>query len=241
MMKWTRVTIAGAIALGLALGIAIGPAFYATTTSAQTARLEQTRTGPGSAPFWNTFLDQLAAALNIQRTTLDSAIVTAGNNTIDSAVQQGNLTQAQGDALKARIQAGDLGALWGGGRGRGPGMPVLADVHQAMLDAVAQKLGITTDELFTQLRSGKTLAQIATEKGTTEQAVTSAALAAAKTRLDQAVTDGTLTQAQADAVYAQFEQKGLQLFTRRGPRFGNRGRGMMPAIPAPTATPSSTT
>jgi hypothetical protein len=62
-----------------------------------------------------------------------------------------------------------------------------------MIEAAAQKLGITTTELLTQLRSGQTLTQIAQAKGTTEQAIIDAALAAAKTCLSQAVTNGDLT------------------------------------------------
>src|SRR4029079_3489218 len=117
---------------------------------------------PGGT-LWNLFLDNLATTLKIQRSALDSAIVSAGSSTADAAVQQGTLTQAQADALKARIQAGDLGALLGG-RG-GPGGPggihVLDSVRQAMRDAPAKTLTITTTELQTQLRSGQTLAQLA--------------------------------------------------------------------------------
>lgn len=233
-MNLSRLLTIGAIALGLALGVVIGPLFSATTASAQSSQT----TYPG-APLWNDFLDQLAAALNIQRATLDSAIQTAGNKTIDNAVQQGTLTQAQGDALKARLQAGDIGVLWGRGRGKGPGMQALANVRQAMLDAAAQKLGMTATELITQLRSGQTLAQIAQSKGVAEQDVINAALAAAKTQLDQAVANGTLTQAQADAIYTNLQQKGALLFTPRGRGFHGRGWWVAPVTPTPS--PSSTT
>ncbi|MCS6841743.1 MAG: hypothetical protein NZ699_07570 [Roseiflexus sp.] len=234
-MKLARFLTIGAIALGLVLGIAIGPLFSATTASAQSS--SQT-TYPG-ASLWNDFLDQLAAALNIQRATLDSAIQTAGARAIDNAVQQGTLTQAQGNALKARLQAGDIGVLWGRGRGKGPGMQALANVRQAMLDAAAQKLGMTATDLISQLRSGQTLAQIAQSKGVAEQDVINAALAAAKTQLDQAVANGSLTQTQADAIYANLQQKGSLLFTPRGRGF--HGRGWWSAPVTPTPSPSSTT
>lgn len=231
-MNISRLLTIGAIALGLVLGIAIGPLASATVASAQSLPTAQA-VFPGVS-LWNDFLDQLAAALNIQRTTLDSAIQTAGNKTIDNAVQQGTLTQAQGDALKARLQAGDIGVLWGRGRGRGPGMQALANVHRAMLDAAAQKLGLTTTDLIAQLRSGQTLTQIAQSKGIAEQDVINAALSAAKTQLDQEVANGTLTQVQANAIYTSLQQKGAMLFTPRG-----RGWGGMPMMPMPL--PSSTT
>jgi ribosomal protein S20 len=253
-MQRRSLMITAALVAGLGLGAAFGPQLRGVSVSAQTQTPTQTPApvqpqapaqGQSAAPsngLWTQFLDNLAAALNIQRSQLDSAITSAGSTTADQAVQQGTLTQAQADALKARIQAGDLHALLGGRGGKGGG-PRVAGVQQAMLDAAAQTLGITADELRTQLRSGQTLAQLAQAHNTTEQAVTSAALAAAKTQLDQAVANGTLTQAQADSFYAQLQQQGAQLLTPHGGK-GGRGRGMpegsttpeTPASPAPSAT-----
>jgi len=238
-MKQLRFLLIGAMVVGVALGIAIGPIFAATTASAQSPKVAHPGIWTADGSLWDAFLDNLAAALNIQRATLDSAITTAGNRTIDDAVQQGKLTQAQGDALKSRFQNGDIGVLRGRGHIPGPAATVLRDLPQAMLEAAAQKLGMTTTELLTQLRGGQTLAQIAQAKGTTEQAVIDAALAAAKTRLNQAVTDGDLTQAQADTIYTQLEQKGSRLFTPRGRGFHGRGWWVAPLTPTPT--PSSTT
>lgn len=225
-MQRRSFVVAVALAAGLSLGLVLGPVLGSATASAQTA----TPT-PGSG-LWGQFLDKLAGTLNIQRTALDSAITSAGNSTADDAVKAGTLTQAQADALKARIQAGDIGALGGhGGRGGPGGKSRDGDVRQAIVDAAAKAFGLTTAELRAQLRSGQTIAQLAQSKGTTEQAVVDAALAAAKTQLDQKAAAGTLTQAQADARYAELQQKGAQLFTphQRGP-----GR------PAPaTATPTA--
>lgn len=236
--------ITAALVVGLILGIVFGPQVRGINVSAQAQTPTQTPApaqpqvpAQSQAPaatngLWNQFLDKLAGTLNIQRSALDSAITSAGSSTVDDAVQQGTLTQPQADALKARLQAGDLRALLGGRGGKGPGRPQVAGVKQAMLDAAAQALNITTAELITQLRSGQTLAQLAQAHNTTEQAVTSAALAAAKTQLDQAVTNGTLTQAQADSFYAQLQQQGAQLLTS-----GGRGRGGRHGVPGQPATP----
>ena len=81
--------------------------------------------------------------------------------------------------------------------GFGPGLH-----NQAALDAAAKVLGMTSDELSAQLWGGKTLAQIADEKGiditTVQQAVQAAMLAETKAAIQQAVTDGNMTQAKAD-------------------------------------------
>jgi hypothetical protein len=73
---------------------------------------------------------------------------------------------------------------------------------QAALEAAAKALGMTADELSAQLWGGKTLADIAEEKGVdiadVKAAVEAAQIAETKTAINQAVTDGTITQAKAD-------------------------------------------
>ncbi|HLF26680.1 MAG TPA: hypothetical protein VJG32_10110 [Anaerolineae bacterium] len=81
------------------------------------------------------------------------------------------------------------------GFGRGLG-------SQAALEAAAEALGMTADELSTQLWGGKTLAEIADEAGVELQvvrdAVEAAQLEASRADIAQAVEDGRITQAQAD-------------------------------------------
>jgi hypothetical protein len=247
-MQRKSIVLVVAVVVGLALGIVVAPQVRGAVANAQTPTPGPTQSTSPAGNLASLFLDKLAGRLNIQRSALDSAIAGAGTETADAAVQQGTLTQAQADALKARIQAGDLGALLGGrgGRGGGGGFqrgggPQLGAVKQAMLDAAAKALNITSAELQTQLRGGQTLAQLAQAHNTTEQAVTTAALAAAKTQLDQVVAAGTLTQAQADAAYAQLQQQGAQLLTPHGRGPGGRGGKLQPGTTAPTATPAPTT
>ena len=86
-MKQLRFLLIGAMVVGVALGIAIGPIFAATTASAQSPKAAHPGIWTADGSLWDAFLDNLATALNIQRATLDSAITTAGNKTIDDAVQ----------------------------------------------------------------------------------------------------------------------------------------------------------
>jgi hypothetical protein len=83
----------------------------------------------------------------------------------------------------------------GPGGGRGGGLSLEG------LQIAAQKLNMTTDELITALKSGKTLEQIAQEKGVNyadiQAAMQEASQTAFRTRIQQAVTDGTITQAKA--------------------------------------------
>ncbi|MEZ4671156.1 MAG: hypothetical protein R3E39_24895 [Anaerolineae bacterium] len=67
------------------------------------------------------------------------------------------------------------------------------------LAIIAEQLGLQPAELMTELQGGKTIAQLAEEKGVSLDSITEAIVADHKTALDQAVTDGNLTQAQVDA------------------------------------------
>jgi hypothetical protein len=114
------------------------------------------------------------------------------------------------------------GKGWGGGFGMWGG-------STATFDATAEALGLTPTQLFEELHGGKTLADIAKEKGVDLQKVQDAAKAsqtqAMKDAITQAVKDGKMTQAQADWLL-----KGLdQGFLPRGRGFGfghEMGRGM---------------
>jgi hypothetical protein len=70
------------------------------------------------------------------------------------------------------------------------------------MEAIAEALGMTTDELSTELWGGKTLADLAEEKGVELQdlrdAVTAAQEAATRDAIEQAVEDGTITREHAD-------------------------------------------
>lgn len=103
-------------------------------------------------------------------------------------VTDGTLTQAQADKVVETLNAaGALGDGHGrGGRG-GPG-----------LDAAATALGLTADELRTEMQDGSTIAEVASEKGVDLTTVTDAMLAEKKERLAEAVASGKITQEEAD-------------------------------------------
>ncbi len=102
----------------------------------------------------------------------------------------------------------------------------------AAFDATAKALGMTPDELFTELHSGKTLADIEKEKNVDAQTVTNAVAAVRKDTMtkaiEQAVTDGRITRAQADWLEQGLNQGWL------GRGFGH---GFGPGRLNPNATP----
>lgn len=102
-------------------------------------------------------------------------------------------------------------------------------------DAAATYLGLTPQQLFTQLRSGKTLAQIANAtSGKSASGLVDAIVAASTQRIDAAVNAAKLTQAQASKIEANLKQRITDLVNgtlRAGMRphgFGPRGDLLMP-------------
>ena len=138
-------------------------------------------------------LDAAAKQLGVSPTKLSDALKKALSDRIDAAVASGRLTQKEGDALKQRINSNSF-PLFGGLREHGFG-------HFGFLgklDAATTYLGLTEDQLRTQLESGKSLAQIAKDQGKSVSGLVDALVNAAKSKLDAAVAAGRLTQAQAN-------------------------------------------
>lgn len=73
-------------------------------------------------------------------------------------------------------------------------------VHDTVWQALADQLGLKPEELTAQLQSGKTLAQIAQEKGVSTKDLAATMETSMKAGLEKAVKDGQLTQAQADSM-----------------------------------------
>jgi hypothetical protein len=107
----------------------------------------------------------------------------------------------------------------------------------ADLSAVATYLGLSEDQLQTQLQSGKTLAQIATAQGKTVAGLEQAVKDAAQKDLDQAVADGKLTKDQEQQILSGISSRLDKIVNGQFPgKFERHWGGPMPV---PQATPSS--
>jgi uncharacterized membrane protein len=99
----------------------------------------------------------------------------------------------------------------GGGHGLG-GFVWAGDGPWKMFDTAADALGMTPEELFAELRAGKSPAEIAEEQGVEAETVFEAMNAARgevmQQAIEQAVEDGHLSQEQADWLLEGLE-KGL--------------------------------
>ncbi len=100
-----------------------------------------------------------------------------------------------------------VGAAVAVAKAPGKAKPRAAKVQQrGLLPAAAAYLGVTPAVLRTELRSGKSLAQVATAKGKSVDGLKAALVAAIKTRVDAAKASGKLNAARADRLLQRAPQ-----------------------------------
>jgi polyhydroxyalkanoate synthesis regulator phasin len=146
-----------------------------------------------------TLADDVAARLGVAPEKLRQAFEDALTARIDAAVKAGKLTPEQGARLKERLSnAKGLGLrLRGRLAMKHPGL--VRGIHRVhRLRPVTKYLDVTPQELRSELRAGKSLAQIATAHGKTVDGLVDVIVAPAKARLDKAVANGRLTRQRAD-------------------------------------------
>jgi len=193
------------------------------------------------------FKEAMAKALGISVEEYDAALDQAREEVLTKAVEEGSLTQEQADRIRERADEGFGPGMMGGGlgpgmmgrgmgrgmMGRGLGFGMMGDSEISLLAVAADKLGMTVDELQTQLRDGKTVADLAKEKGVDLQTILDAFLAPRQEALSQAVADGKITQEQADQMLENMRDmiedhlNGEMPMLGPGGCGGFGGRGMM--------------
>lgn len=145
---------------------------------------------------------------------------------LDGLVAKGTITQAQADEILSALKAARP-AHGPGGRGHGRGF--------AKLDAAAQALGTSMEDLRGALAAGKSLAAIAQERGIDVASIVDALVAGFKAHLDREVASGIHTQAEADQKLADARTR-IEAFvngTAPAGRFGRGRHGRRPGFDGP--------
>lgn len=214
----------GLIAAALVGGTLIGAVSAAPSGSSEskstTTKVEDARY---CALWQETFADELGVSVD----DLVPAAKAATIATIDAAVEAGDLAADVAERMKAKIEAADgtgcrlLGAAFHGWGRHAAKVELGAD----LLGAAADALAMDKADLFTALRSGDSLEQVATDQGKDYADVSQAVLDAAKANLDELVAADNLTQARADAILANLDEA---LQAGEFPRHGPWHRGIRP-------------
>lgn len=130
-------------------------------------------------------LADIAAEKGVAEQQVIDTLVQQATQRIDQAVQNGKLTQDKADQMKAKL-ADRVKAMV-----EKKGGPAFSKHEHGekggQLKEVATVLGITPQDLMTQLKQGKSIAQIAQDKGMTEDQVVNALLDKEKARITKFV------------------------------------------------------
>ena len=213
---------------GLAIGLGLVGATLGGIANAQTP------TPPAGQSSAASFIQRLAQHLGLPQDRVTQALQDTRNDLLNEAVAAGRLTQEQADQIRNRPI--DQGPGFGG-RGRHGHGAAWGRGFGASLDTVAQRLGLSTDELKAQLQTGQSLAEIAQSRGIDEQTLINQLVSDAESRLAQAVQSGQITQAQADQMRQTLPDRIRQMVQAKhtpGER-GPRGRAPLPS-PSPSAS-----
>ncbi len=186
--------------------------------------------------FRGKFREAVSTALGVSVEEYDAAVDQAQEQVVNDAVIEGWLTEEQAELLQWRMDQAPGTGMRGMGKGPrafGPGMRGGGD---NLVSIAAEELGMSLTDLLTELQAGKSIADVAAEKGVDAQTITSAYLAQLKEKLDDAVADGKITQKQADFQLEQAQQRATEQLDKiweDGPRgFPSGGRpGRMRGFP----------
>jgi uncharacterized protein (DUF433 family) len=171
----------------------------------------------------------VAKAKNVDIAKVIAAMTAQMKTHLAEEVASGKHTQAEADAklaeftTRATEMVNKVGGLQAGHKG-GPG-----GKHGQGGEAVATALGVTVEELKTELSSGKSIADVAKAKNVDIAKVIAAMTAQMKTHLAEEVASGKHTQAEADAKLAEFTARATEMVNKVGGlQAGHKGRGHGP-------------
>jgi hypothetical protein len=162
------------------------------------AAVAATQLGSSPSETSQAVVDDAAQQLGVQPSALSGALKTALSKQVDTAVAAGRLTKDEGDAIKTRIESGEL-PIFGAG-------PPHGHFGARGLDAAASYLGVTEAQLRSDLEGGKTLADVAQDQGKSVDGLVQALVDDATKKLDAAVSAGRLTQEREQSILSGLKQ-----------------------------------
>ncbi len=213
--------------LGQSVAQAQAAATAAPTAAPKPTTSPSTATNTIGATFWQ----GLAAKLGVSVDTLKSDALQVRKDMLNQAVKDGKLTQDQANQIEQKLNADNLIAPIPIGRANGPkpgngtpgpnkrGFPHRGVVgvggSTAVLEAVAKSVNLSPSDLVSQLRSGKTLADVAKAQNVDQAKVKQAIIDARTAEIQRQVTDGLITQTQADSLKSRLTPDNIDLTQSR--------------------------
>lgn len=174
----------------------------------------------------HSYINDVARRLHVTSARLTAALKGAAIDQIDAAAKGGHLTAAQANAFKEQI-AHASGLPFGPLAFGPPVLPRATAFGQVMkapgffgppavLPAAAKYLGLALPQLMQELRSGKTLAQIAQAKGKSTGGLEQAIISDFKAFLQKPAAAGHMPQPMQQKLLAALRKWAQSIVTMRG-------------------------
>jgi lambda repressor-like predicted transcriptional regulator len=187
----------------------------------------------GSSDPSSDFLGDVAERLGISQNKLEDAVEDATIARIDAAVARGDLTKEQGEKLKEHVRSGHGPEILPGFRGPKLGIGPLGPPEKGffpgpfagfdLIDKAADYLGMDAADVRKALRDGKSLADLAKEKGKSVDGLKQTLRDAIRKDADRIADKLSAT------VDELVENGGGSMFRFRGPKLGIGPLGPPPA------------
>jgi ribosomal protein S20 len=149
-------------------------------------------------------LAQIASAQGKTVSGLEQTIESAVKSDLDQAVAAGKISAAQEQTILSKLQSHLDTAVTKAYPGRLLGRGL---VWHRLGDLAATYLGLTAAQLKADLKTGQTLAQIATAQGKTASGLEQAITTSVQARLDKAVSAGTITSQQEQHILSRLSAR----------------------------------
>jgi polyhydroxyalkanoate synthesis regulator phasin len=177
------------------------------------------------------------ATPNKSKAGLVAALSTAANADIDKALADKKITDDQAKKLRDGLAA-EITKLvdrtWPAkpATAQRAGVPNVRAFVGDMLQTARDYLGgVTLQDITTAMRSGKSLGDIANEKGKSRDGLVQALTTAANTRIDKAVADNKLTADQAATLKTRVAAEIATFVDRKAPAKSTTGSGTVTKTP----------
>jgi hypothetical protein len=177
-------------------------------TAVGAAAYAQEDEGSGSPfNFGERFREAVAGILGVTVKEYDAAVEQAQGQVVDEALAEGWLTEEQAEMFKWRMEQVPGFGMRGMGKGFGGFDRGMLGPRDNLLSLTADELGVSLTDLLTELKDGKSIADVASERGVDVQSIADAYLAQLEENLAQAVEEGKITQNQADWMLEQARER----------------------------------
>lgn len=184
----------GILAAALILAMAVAGVALAT---------QDPQAKPAKANHFQDFLEKFADNLGVDQDKVKEALEATRKQMLDQAVQQGGITKEQADEIAGR----PFGSFGWFGDFSGKKHDGKAIIRVRANDETAKILGLTPDQLKSEIESGKKLPEIIADHGLTAEQFHQKMLEIKKEALAKAVSEGKLSQEQADKMIQRIKQR----------------------------------